>query len=168
MARFVKVTNEDIKPFIEERENGNTKRKTFYTSWTYSLCFSSTRTKVEKLKKLIVFKKVFTIVAYEYSINYFRLCLCLNNETITKQLLILKDHALAQFLSAWFTYACGMPACAIIVYSCWLNYFVNYLVELPTTIARRHTAGVCEPGYRAIVKPWRFLSKYERKTVTLL
>jgi hypothetical protein len=25
---------------------------------------------------------------------------------------------------------------------CWIHFFVNYLVELPTTIARQHTAGI--------------------------
>jgi hypothetical protein len=42
---------------------------------------------------------------------------------------------------------CLWYACAIIVYSCWcIHSIVNYLVELLATIARRHTARICEPG----------------------
>jgi hypothetical protein len=36
------------------------------------------------------------------------------------------------YKKAWFTYACGMPTGAIVVYSI-VHSFVNYLVELLTT-----------------------------------
>ena len=45
-------------------------------------------------------------------------------------------------------YICLRYACTITVYSCWcMHSFVNYLVELLTTIAHRHTAGIFEPGF---------------------
>jgi hypothetical protein len=42
---------------------------------------------------------------------------------------------------------CLRYAWAIIVYSCWcIHSFVTYLVELLTTIGRRHTVSICESG----------------------
>ena len=40
-----------------------------------------------------------------------------------------------------------MPALSLFTaVDAYINSFVNYLVELLTTIARRHTADICEPG----------------------